>query len=86
MAQACGVAAAWNVAEEAPRSRRGVVGAIKGYEYETEQLSRFDALIARVKSDLEGGSVLVCDAELSREGEIAPLQKARITIVFMEGD
>lgn len=86
MAQACGMAAAWNAAGETPRTRRGVVGAIKGYEYGTELLARSDAMIARVKSDLEGGSVLVCDAELSREGGIAPLQKARVTIVFMEGD
>lgn len=86
MAQACGMAAAQNSGGKAPQSMQGVVGAIRGYEYGTEPLLRSQALIARVKSDLVDGSVVVCDAELSREGETTPAQKARITIVFMEED
>lgn len=86
MAQACGMAAVLNAESNASPAMRGVVGGIRGYEYGTAPLVNSHPLIARVKSDLVDGSVVVCDAELLQEDEKTPLQKARITIVFMEED
>lgn len=86
MAQACGMATVKGGSKGTAGAMRGVVGAVRGYEYHTNPLVLSQPLVARVKSDLVDGDVVVCDAELLCQGETIPLQKARITIVLMGED
>jgi predicted hotdog family 3-hydroxylacyl-ACP dehydratase len=86
MAQACGMAIVIDGRSGSAGAMRGVVGAIRGYEYSTNPLVLSQSLVARVKRDLVDGNVVVCDAELLHEGETSPLQMARITIVLMGED
>jgi predicted hotdog family 3-hydroxylacyl-ACP dehydratase len=80
MAQACGMMIAHHRPQEAT-CVRGVVAAVRGYQYDAKPFQRGDALIVRVKVDLVESSLVVCDAEISRGGGSVE-QRARITLVL----
>lgn len=84
MAQACGVLLAREAAQHGAAPRVGMVGAVRGYEYDTVPFQVGEDVYVRVKSDLCEESLIVCEAELFRDGAVAPSQRARITLILKE--
>lgn len=83
MAQACGMLAA--ALPGATPGAVGVVGAVRGYEYETRDFRVGEVLQARVKPIMLERELIVCEGELSVVGEERARQRARITVV-LQGD
>ena len=89
MAQACGMVLANAQADGASfvddlkvrmSPRRGVVGAVRGYEYAVEPFRIGERVIVRVCPDVVEPELLVCDAEIVR-GDNSVCQRARITLI-----
>ncbi len=85
MAQACGVAMARPFDGVPALKRIGFVAAVRGYEYRLEPFVVGQVVRARVRPEMCEESLVVCEAELFVDGEDAPRQRARITLVLREG-
>lgn len=84
MAQACGVFLAHESNRSGSGPRVGMVGAVRGYEYETLPFHVGEEISVRVKSDLCEESIIVCEAELYRSMAPEPSQRARITLILKD--
>ena len=87
MAQAAGVVIAHERMAQAGSSAvaGGVVGAVRGYEYQSSNFTTAHGIRIVVRSDMCDEVVGVCQCELFVDEEAAPRQRARITIILQQG-
>lgn len=80
MAQACGMLL--GARSSGGKGVFGVVASVRSYEYLTESFVVGEELIVRVKPEMVGEDVVVCEGELFRRDQAEPIQVARIALML----
>jgi predicted hotdog family 3-hydroxylacyl-ACP dehydratase len=86
MAQAAGVTLAQKRQSDGNTNyvTRGVVGAVRGYDYSITPFTSEQSIKVTVKVDMCDETVGICECQLFIDNEKAPRQQARITIILSE--
>ena len=85
MAQACGMLVAGELVHG--KRSRGVVAAVRGYEYHLTPLAIGQRLVVTARPVMVDGELAVCEGEIAEQGQgSAVIQRARITLVCREED